>query len=189
MLVRPDPGRPAEPRDLYRAVDAWLGHLRGGMAIATIGACAAFSAVSGSNTTTAATMATVVLPEMKRYGCKDSLATACVAVGGTLGILIPPSVILVLYGIITFEPIGKLLIAGILPGILQVILFIGAIYFQGRRNPELAPLRPEATFSQKIGALRKTWPVFAIFLLAVGGIYLGIFTPTEAWGTSTERAL
>lgn len=167
-------------RDLYRAVDTWLGHLRGGMAMATIAACAGFAAVSGSTTATAATMATVALPEMKRYGYKDSLATACVAAGGTLGILIPPSVILVLYGIITFEPIGKLLIAGILPGILQTVLFMGAIYLQVRRNPGIAPLRAETVFSEKIASLRKVWPVLAIFLVAVGGIYLGVFTPTEA---------
>jgi len=167
-------------RDLYRAVDTWLGHLRGGMAMATIGACAGFAAVSGSTTATAATMATVALPEMKRYGYKDSLATACVAAGGTLGILIPPSIILILYGIITLEPIGKLLIAGILPGILQTILFMGTVYIQVRRNPDIAPLRAEAGFSEKLTSLKKVWPVLAIFTLAVGGIYLGVFTPTEA---------
>jgi len=167
-------------RDLYRAVDTWLGHLRGGMAMATIGACAGFAAVSGSTTATAATMATVALPEMKRYGYKDSLATACVAAGGTLGILIPPSIILILYGIITLEPIGKLLIAGILPGILQTILFMGTVYIQVRRNPDIAPLRAEAAFSEKLTSLKKVWPVLAIFILAVGGIYLGVFTPTEA---------
>jgi len=167
-------------RDLYRAVDTWLGHLRGGMAMATIGACAGFAAVSGSTTATAATMATVALPEMKRYGYKDSLATACVAAGGTLGILIPPSIILILYGIITLEPIGKLLIAGILPGILQTILFMGTVYIQVRRNPDIAPLRAEAVFSEKLTSLKKVWPVLAIFILAVGGIYLGVFTPTEA---------
>ena len=167
-------------RDLYRAVDTWLGHLRGGMAMATIGACAGFAAVSGSTTATAATMATVALPEMKRYGYKDSLATACVAAGGTLGILIPPSIILILYGIITLEPIGKLLIAGILPGILQTILFMGTVYIQVRRNPDIAPLRTEAVFSEKLTSLKKVCPVLAIFILAVGGIYLGVFTPTEA---------
>jgi len=167
-------------RDLYRAVDTWLGHLRGGMAMATIGACAGFAAVSGSTTATAATMATVALPEMKRYGYKDSLATACVAAGGTLGILIPPSIILILYGIITLEPIGKLLIAGIFPGILQTILFMGTVYIQVRRNPDIAPLRAEAAFSEKLTSLKKVWPVLAIFILAVGGIYLGVFTPTEA---------
>lgn len=167
-------------RDLYRAVDTWMGHLRGGLAMATIGACAAFSAVSGSTTATAATMATVALPEMKRYNYKDSLATACVAAGGTLGILIPPSVILILYGILTEERIGQLLIAGILPGILQAALFMVTIYLQVRLNPSLAPLRPEAAFKDKLTSLTKVWPVLIIFVLAMGGIYFGVFTPTEA---------
>lgn len=167
-------------RDLYQAVDAWMGHLRGGLAMATIGACAAFSAVSGSATATAATMGTIALPEMKRYNYKDSLATACVAAGGTLGILIPPSVILILYGILTEERIGLLLIAGILPGILQAVLFMGTIYFQVKRNPSLAPLRPEAALREKLASLRKVWPVLALFILVMGGIYLGVFTPTEA---------
>jgi len=166
-------------RDLYQAVDAWMGHLRGGLAIATIGACAAFAAVSGSTTATAATMGTVALPEMKRYNYKDSLATACVAAGGTLGILIPPSVILILYGVLTEEPIGKLLIAGILPGILQAVLFTVTIYLQVRQNPSLAPLHPEAAFREKLVSLRKVWPVPALFLLTMGGIYFGVFTPTE----------
>jgi len=167
-------------RDLYRAVDTWMGHLRGGLAMATIGACAAFSAVSGSTTATAATMATVALPEMKRYNYKDSLATACVAAGGTLGILIPPSVILILYGILTEERIGQLLIAGILPGILQAALFMVTIYLQVRLNPSLAPLRPEAAFKDKLTSLTKVWPVLIIFVVAMGGIYFGVFTPTEA---------
>lgn len=175
-------------RDIYRAVDTWVGHLRGGMAMATIGACAGFAAVSGSTTATAATIATVALPEMERYGYKDSLATACVAAGGTLGILIPPSIILILYGIITLEPIGKLLIAGILPGILQTILFMGTVYIQVRRNPDIAPLHPEAAFSEKLTSLKKVWPVLAIFILAMGGIYLGVFTPTEAGGVGAFGA-
>lgn len=167
-------------RDLYRAVDTWMRHLRGGLAIATIGACAAFAAVSGSTTATAATMGAVALPEMKRYKYKDSLATACVAAGGTLGILIPPSVILILYGILSEERIGQLLIAGILPGILQAVLFMATIYIQVRRDPSLAPLRPEAALRDKFASLAKVWPVLGIFVLAIGGIYFGVFTPTEA---------
>ena len=176
-------------RNLYQAVDAWMGHLRGGMAIATIGACAAFSAISGSTTATAATMGTVALPEMKRYNYKDSLATACVAAGGTLGILIPPSVILILYGILTEERIGQLLIAGILPGLLQAVLFMVTIYLQVKRNPSLAPLRPEAAFRKKLASLKVVWPVLALFLLVMGGIYLGVFTPTEAGAVGAFGAL
>ncbi len=174
---------------LYRAVDAWLGHLRGGMAMATVGACAAFSAVCGSSVATVATMAKVALPEMKRYGYKDSLATACVAAGGTLGILIPPSVILVLYGMLTREPIGELLIAGILPGFLLAALFIGVIYLQVRHDPSLAPLRARADLRERVVSLNGMWPVVAIFLLVMGGLYLGVFTPTEAGAVGAFAAL
>jgi len=176
-------------RDLYQAVDTWMGHLRGGLAMATIGACAAFAAVSGSTTATAATMGAVALPEMKRYNYKDSLATACVAAGGTLGILIPPSVILILYGILTEERIGQLLIAGILPGLLQAVLFMITIYLQVRLNPSLAPLRPEAAFKEKLVSLGKVWPVLTLFLLTMGGIYFGVFTPTEAGAVGAFGAL
>lgn len=175
-------------RDLYKAVDAWMGHLPGGLALATIGACAAFSAVSGSTTATAATMGTVALPEMKRYKYKDSLATACVAAGGTLGILIPPSVILILYGILTEERIGHLLIAGILPGILQALLFMVTIYGLVKSRPSLAPTRPEAALKEKLNSLRKVWPVLMIFIIAIGGIYFGVFTPTEAGGVGAFGA-
>lgn len=174
---------------LYRAVDVWLGHLRGGMAMATIGACAAFAAVCGSTVATVATMAKVALPEMKQYGYKDSLATACVAAGGTLGILIPPSVILVLYGVLTLEPIGKLLIAGVLPGLLQAALFMGVIYFQVRLNPTLAPLRAGAALKERLLSLKGMWPVIAIFSLVMGGIYFGVFTPTEAGAIGAFTAL
>lgn len=176
-------------RDVYQAVDTWMRHLRGGMAMATIGACAAFSAVSGSATATAATLGTVALPEMKRYKYQDSLATACVAVGGTLGILIPPSTVLILYGILVEAPIGQLLIAGILPGILQAVLFMVTIYLQVKYNTSLAPLRPEAPFREKLASLRKVWPVLVIFLLVMGGIYIGIFTPTEAAAVGAFGAL
>lgn len=175
-------------RDLYQAMDAWVRHLRGGMAMATIGGCAAFACVSGSTTATAATMAAVALPEMKRYGYKDSLATACVAAGGTLGILIPPSSILIIYGVLTFESIGRLLIAGILPGILLTTLFIGAIYLQVRRNPDLAPLRPGVAFRDKLLSVKKVWPVLVIFLVVMGGIYFGVFTPTEGGGVGAFGA-
>jgi tripartite ATP-independent transporter DctM subunit len=167
-------------RDLFKSVDAWMGHLRGGMAIATIGTCAAFAAVNGSATATAATIGAVALPEMKRYGYEDGLATACVAAGGTLGILIPPSSILVLYGILTEKSIGKLLVAGFLPGILQAILFMITVYILVRRNPKLAPVQPEASFKEKVTSLKVVWPVLVVFIMVMGGIYLGVFTPTEA---------
>src|SRR5690554_2759608 len=129
--------------DLYRAVDSWIGHFRGGLAMATIGTASIFSAISGSLNATTATMAKITLPEMEKYKYSASLSTACVAAGGSLGILIPPSVILVLYGILTRENIGQLLIAGILPGILQMLLFMITVAILVRRNPELAPARAE----------------------------------------------
>jgi len=175
--------------DIYQSVDTWMRHLRGGLAMATIGACAAFAAVSGSATATAATIGAVALPEMKRYNYKDSLATACVAVGGTLGILIPPSAILILYGILTEEPVGKLLIAGILPGILQTALFWVTSYLLVKRDPSLAPVRPSAAFGEKLASLRKIWPVLVLFLLVMGGIYTGVSTPTEAAAIGAFGAL
>lgn len=168
--------------DLYRAVDAWIGHVRGGLAITTIGTSALFSAISGSVNATTATMARIALPEMKKYRYDDELSTSCVAAGGTLGILIPPSVILVLYGILTMEPIGKLLIAGLVPGILQMLLFMLAIYLMVLRNPSLAPVTEKKPFKEKIVSLNSVWPFVVLFLISVGGIYFGFFTPTEAGG-------
>jgi tripartite ATP-independent transporter DctM subunit len=167
-------------RDIFEAANAWLGHVRGGMALATIGAIAVWSAISGSATATAASIGSVVLPEMKRHGYSDALATACVAAGGTLDILIPPSSVLVLYGILTEESIGKLLIAGILPGILLAFMFGIVVYIWVRRNPKAAPVQAALPMRQRVRALRPVWAVVVIFLLVMGGIYKGWFTPTEA---------
>jgi tripartite ATP-independent transporter DctM subunit len=167
-------------RDIFEAANAWLGHVRGGMALATIGAIAVWSAISGSATATAASIGSVVLPEMKRHGYSDALATACVAAGGTLDILIPPSSVLVLYGILTEESIGKLLIAGILPGILLAFMFGIVVYIWVRRYPKAAPVQAALPMRQKVRALRPVWAVVVIFLLVMGGIYKGWFTPTEA---------
>jgi tripartite ATP-independent transporter DctM subunit len=176
-------------RDVYKAVDAWLRHIKGGMAIATIGACAGFAAVSGSNVATAATIGTIALPEMKRYGYDDGLAAAVVAGGGTLGILIPPSTILVLYGLLTQLPIGKLLIAGLLPGLLQTVLFMATVFIEIKRNPKSAIKLPEASAREKLEALKSIWPILAIFIFVMGGIYIGAFTPTEAAAAGAFIAL
>nr|WP_225942048.1 TRAP transporter large permease [Sporosarcina limicola] len=168
--------------DLYTAVDSWIGHVRGGLAITTIGTSALFASISGSVNATTATMARIALPEMKKYRYDPGLSAACVAAGGTLGILIPPSVILVLYGVLTMEPIGKLLIAGIVPGILQMALFMAVIYFMVVRNPELAPVTEKKPFKVKIKSLNSVWPFALLFLISIGGIYQGYFTPTEAGG-------
>lgn len=168
--------------DLYTAVDSWIGHIRGGLGITTIGTSALFASISGSVNATTATMARIALPEMKKYKYDEGLSTSAVAAGGTLGILIPPSVILVLYGVLTMEPIGKLLIAGIIPGILQMALFMAVIYFIVLRKPELAPVTPKKPFMVKVKSLNSVWPFALLFLLSIGGIYLGFFTPTEAGG-------
>ncbi|NSL50593.1 TRAP transporter large permease [Calidifontibacillus erzurumensis] len=176
--------------DLYKAVDSWMGHLKGGLAMATIGTSAIFSSISGSLNATTMTVGKITLPEMEKYNYKPKLSTACVAAGGTLGVLIPPSVVLVLYGILTREPIGKLLIAGIIPGIVQIILFFLTIYILVRRDPSLAPVREEkASFGVKVRSLLKIWPFFCIFGISIGGIYLGVFTPTEAAAIGASSAL
>ena len=167
-------------RDIFGAANAWVRHVRGGMAMATIVAVAAWSAISGSATATAATIGQIVLPEMKKRGYSDSLATACVAAGATMDILIPPSSVLVLYGILTEQSIGKLLIAGTLPGFLMAALFAIVIYIKVRRDPHLAPVELPAPMREKVRALRPVWAVVFIFVLVMGGIYQGFFTPTEA---------
>ncbi|WP_096274200.1 TRAP transporter large permease [Paucisalibacillus globulus] len=175
-------------RDLYTAVDAWIGHIKGGLAMTTIGTSALFSAISGSVNATTATMARISLPEMKKYRYDDALSTSCVAAGGTLGILIPPSVILVLYGILTMEPIGKLLIAGLVPGILQMTLFMLMIYVLVWRKPGIAPVTEKKSFTVKIRTLAYIWPFVLLFALSIGGIYFGYFTPTEAGGVGAFGA-
>jgi len=156
--------------------------------MATIGACAAFAAVSGSSMATAATMSTVALPEMRRYKYDMSLATGTLAAGGTIGILIPPSVILVVYGMITMQSIGQLFLAGFIPGIIQAGLFMGVIAFLCWRNPMLGPSGPQSSFMEKIKSLKNTWIVLALFLLVIGGIYFGIFSPTEGAGIGATGA-
>jgi tripartite ATP-independent transporter DctM subunit len=166
--------------DLFRAVDAWARQIRGGMAIATVGACAMFAAVSGSATATAATLGTIALPEMKKYKYDSALATGVVAAGGTLGILIPPSTVLVLYGLLTELSVGKLLIAGLIPGILQALLFMITIWIQVRLDPSKAMTAPPAPWGERFSSIKSIWPVLLIFMFVMGGIYFGFFTPTEA---------
>ncbi len=169
-------------REIYYTVYKWIGNMPGGLAMATIGACAIFAAVSGTSVATTATMGTVALPEMKRYRYDSALAAGCIAAGGCIGILIPPSVIMVIYGILTGQSIGKLLIAGFLPGVLEALVFMLTIYILCKRNPLLGPTGESASLASKITALRGTWAVLVLFLLVIGGIYVGIFTPTEAAG-------
>ncbi len=175
--------------DLYQAVYRWIGFLPGGLAMATVVACAGFAAISGSSLATAAIMGMVALPEMKRFNYDNALATGCVAAGGTLGILIPPSTIMIIYGILTEQPIGTLFIAGILPGILLTLLFLGTIYLLTRRNPLLAPAGPRFLWKERFVALKDTTGVLFLFILVIGGLYTGWFSPTEAAGVGAFGAL
>ena len=167
-------------RDLYSAAYAWLGHLRGGLASATIAACAGFAAVSGSSVASAVTMGRVCLPEMKRYKYDDGFAAGTVAAGGTLGILIPPSTAFVIYAILTEQSIGKLLLAGFIPGILLALLFIATIAIWTRFRPELGPPGEHASRQERMRTLIQAGPMVVIVALSIGGIYLGFFTPGEA---------
>jgi tripartite ATP-independent transporter DctM subunit len=168
-------------QDLYAAFDKWLRRLPGGLGVATIAACAGFAAVSGSSVATAAAMGTVAFPEMKRFSYHPRLATGCIAAGGTLGFLIPPSIGFVVYGMLTEQSIGKLLVAGVVPGVLLALSFIIIVILMVKLNPALAPISPEpVTRKEKISSLLKIWEPAVLFLLVMGGIYAGFFTPTEA---------
>jgi tripartite ATP-independent transporter DctM subunit len=176
-------------RDLYLSLDRFLWRLRGGLAIATIGASTLFASVSGSSVASASTMSRVAVPEMQRYGYDDGISAASAAVGGTLGALIPPSALLVLYGVLTAEPIGQVLIAGFLPGVMTALLLMATAYLLVRRRPSLAPseiVRPEVSISQ---AIKLVWAVPVIFAISMGGLYAGIFTPTESGAAGAALAL
>ncbi len=174
---------------LYRACYTWLGHRRGGLALATIGGCGAFAAICGSSLATAATMSQVALPEMQRYKYDDRLATGSIAAGGTIGILIPPSVILVLYGILTETSISELFLAGIVPGILTVIFFMITVSILTHFYPKLGPRGEAMSAMDKVRALKDVWGTVLLFTLVIGGIYLGVFSPTEAAGIGAMGAL
>ncbi len=166
--------------DAYFSAHKWVGHLPGGLAIATITGCAGFSAVCGSSIATTTTMGSVALPEMRRYRYAPSLSVGSIAAGGTMGILIPPSAAFVLYGIVTEESIGKLYMAGVIPGLLLTFLFILTIYLLAKRNPGLGPPGPKSGWKERMSSLRDIWGVAVLFLVVMGGLYTGLFTPTEA---------
>ncbi|KGJ04251.1 TRAP transporter, DctM subunit [Paracoccus halophilus] len=167
-------------RALYRTAAAFLGHRKGGLAMASIGGCAAFGAICGSSLATAATMGQVALPEMRRYNYSGALATGSLAAGGTLGILIPPSVILVLYALMAEQSIAKMFVAAMVPGVLAALGYMLAVAIFVRRNPEDGPAGPRATWPERLEALRETWSLILIFALVIVGMYRGWFTPTEA---------
>jgi C4-dicarboxylate transporter, DctM subunit len=176
-------------QELFRAANAFVGHLRGGLAMAAIVACAGFGAICGSSIATAATMAKVAYPAMRRIGYSEGLAASSVCAGGTLGILIPPSTVMVLYGIMTETNIGKLFAAGILPGILATVLLCVAVQWVVWRDPSAGPPGQRATWGERLSAIKDVWAVAMLFVLVMGGIYGGFFTATEGAGVGAFGAL
>ncbi len=164
---------------LFKAAESWLGHRKGGVAMASVGACAGFGAICGSSLATAATMGRVALPELRRYGYSGGFSTATLAAGGTLGILIPPSVILVIYAILAEQNIAKLFVAAFVPGLLAALGYMITIAIYVRVYPDAAGTREPVPYRERMRALLDVWPVLLVFALVVGGIYLGWFTPTE----------
>jgi tripartite ATP-independent transporter DctM subunit len=174
--------------ELFHAAYTFIGHRKGGLAHATIAACAGFGAICGSSIATAATMSKVAYPSMKKLGYSDALSTGVIASGGTLGIMIPPSTIMVIYGIVTETHIGKLFAAGVLPGILTALLLMLAVVLMTMRNPEHAPAGEKFTWKQRLEALRGIWGVLLLVIVVLGGIYGGIFTATEGAGMGAAGA-
>jgi C4-dicarboxylate transporter DctM subunit len=175
-------------RELFQAANAFVGHRKGGLAMASIIASGGFGSICGSSIATAATMSRVAYPEMRKHGYSDALSTGAIASGGTLGILIPPSTVLVIYGIITETNIGKLFIAGILPGLLAITLLCLAVVFVTWRNPEAGPPAERHTWGERMRALGNVWGVVVLFILVIGGIYGGVFTATEGAGVGAAGA-
>jgi len=175
--------------DLYNAAYKWVGHTRGGMAGTTIVASTGFAAICGSNAATCATMGTIALPIMKKYRYDDALSTGSVAVGGTLGVIIPPSVVLIIIALQTEQSIAKLFVADVIPGLILSALFIGTIYVLCRRNPALGPAGPKTTFKEKVLSLKGIIETLILFLFVIGGMYAGWFTPTEGGAAGSAGAL
>ena len=175
-------------RELFRTANSFLGHLRGGLGIATIAACGGFAAISGSSVATAATFSTVAYPEMRRHKYPQSFATGVIAAGGTLGAMLPPSTVLAVYGIITEQDIGKLFIAGIVPGILAAAMYMMTVVIIGIARPGFLPATPRHSWKERIDSLRDIWATLLLFVFVIGGLYGGLFTPTEAGGMGAGGA-
>ena len=173
-------GQAGISRDIYRTSYTWFGRVKGGLAMASVVGCGGFAAICGSSAATAAAMGTVALPEMQKFKYDPKLAIGSIAAGGTLGFLIPPSLGFIIYALLTEESIGKLFMAGILPGVLEIILYMITIWYICLRNPDMGPAGPRTSFGEKIVSLKGSWSMMALFLLVMGGIYLGVFTPGEA---------
>src|SRR5436853_1702529 len=179
-------------RELFRAANAFLGHFKGGLGIATIAACAGFAAIRGPSVAAAATFSTVAYPEMRRFNYPQSFATGVIAAGGTLGAMLPPSTVLAVYGIITEQDIGKLFIAGILPGALAATMYITTVTIIGLARPQFLPEGPRATAQERLATARDIWAPLLLFVFVIGGLYglpyLPRFTPTEAGGVGAAGA-
>jgi C4-dicarboxylate transporter, DctM subunit len=175
-------------RELFRAGNTLVGHLKGGLGIATIGACAGFAAISGSSVATAATFSTVAYPEMRQYRYPQSFSTGVIAAGGTLGAMFPPSTVLAVYGVITQQDIGRLFIAGILPGLLAVSMYVATVALIGLLRPGYLPAGPRSTWRERGAAMLHVWAPLLLFLIVIGGLYGGWFTPTEAGGMGAGGA-
>jgi tripartite ATP-independent transporter DctM subunit len=175
-------------RELFRAANTFLGHFRGGLGVATIAACGGFAAICGSSVATAATFSKVAYPEMRQHGYPQSFATGVIAAGGSLGIMIPPSTVFAVYGLITEQDIGKLFIAGVMPGILAVAMYIATINIIAFVRPGFLPAAPRHSWAERLEALRDVWAVMLLFVFIIGGIYGGLFTATEAAGMGAGGA-
>jgi len=175
-------------KELFHAANTFLGHRRGGLGIATIAACGGFAAISGSSVATAATFSTVAYPEMRRFGYPQAFATGVIAAGGTLGAMLPPSTVLAVYGIITEQDIGKLFIAGIVPGLLAVSMYMTTVAIIGAVRPGYLPAGPRSSWKQRLAGIRSIWATLLLFVFAIGGLYGGLFTPTEAGGMGAGGA-
>ncbi|MBV8448365.1 MAG: TRAP transporter permease [Hyphomicrobiales bacterium] len=174
--------------ELFRAANTFVGHRRGGLGVATIAACAGFAAISGSSVATAATFSSVAYPEMRRYGYPQSFATGVIAAGGTLGAMLPPSTVLAVYGIITQQDIGKLFVAGIFPGLLAISMHMLTIGVIGAARPGFLPAGPRSEWRERLAGLRDVWAPLLLFVFVIGGLYGGVFTPTEAGGVGAGGA-
>ncbi|HYB54801.1 MAG TPA: TRAP transporter permease [Alphaproteobacteria bacterium] len=175
-------------RELFRAANGFVGHMKGGLGIATIAACGFFAAISGSSVATAATFSAVAYPEMRRYGYPQSFSTGVIAAGGTLGAMFPPSTVLAVYGIITEQDIGKLFIAGIVPGVVAASMYIVTILVIGLVRPGFLPAGPKSAWRERLSGLAPIWAPLLLFLFVIGGLYGGLFTPTEAGGMGAGGA-
>ena len=175
-------------RELFRAANAFIGHLRGGLGVATVLACGGFAAICGSSVATAATFSAVAYPEMRRFGYPQSFATGVIAAGGTLGAMLPPSTVLAVYAILTQQDIGKLFMAGIVPGLLAMSMYVITIMLIVYFRPDWLPAGERKSFGERLSGLKDVWAPLVLFLFVIGGLYGGFFTPTEAGGVGASGA-